>query len=286
MSKGFKGPRFQGGKNNKNDGKKMTEKFIRVETEQAVARLILNRPPANALDLELVEEFHRVLDRLEKNKDVRAVAIISEVEKVFIAGADIKMMHVREGEELVRFMDNYDSRLQQVTSRFEALPQPTIAVISGHALGGGLEFALACDFRFMSRGKATVGLPEANIGLFPAAGGTQRLSRVIGKARALELMIMGKALSADEALAVGLVHRVYEPEALRAESLKFAGELAERASLAIAAIKKCVRIGLDLPIQDGLKLELKEFLEVLRTGDAREGLDAFVNKRKPQFKGK
>jgi enoyl-CoA hydratase/carnithine racemase len=99
-------------------------------------------------------------------------------------------------------------------------------------------------------------------------------------------MIMGKALSADEALAVGLVHRVYEPEALRAESLKFAGELAERASLAIAAIKKCVRVGLDLPIQDGLKLELKEFLEVLRTGDAREGLDAFVNKRKPQFKGK
>jgi len=264
----------------------MAEKFIRIQTDQAVAKVILNRPPANALDLDLVEEFHRVLDRLEKMKEARAVLILSEVEKAFIAGADIKMMHAREGEELVRFMDNYISRLQQVTSRFEALPQPTIAVINGHALGGGLEFALACDFRFMSRGKGMVGLPETSIGLFPAAGGTQRLSRVIGKARALELMIMGKAVSADEALTIGLVHRVYEPETLRAESLKFAAELAGRASLAIAAIKKCVRVGLDLPIQDGLKLELKEFLEVLRTGDVREGLDAFVNKRKPQFKGK
>jgi len=262
----------------------MTERFIRVETERAVTRLILNRPPANALDLELVEEFHRVLDRLEKTGESRAVVILSEVERVFIAGADIKMMHAREGEELVRFMDNYDSRLQQVTSRVEALPQPTVAVINGHALGGGLELALACDMIVASE-TAVFGQPEINLGVIPGAGGTQRLARTVGKAIAMEMCLNDRRLSAAEAERFGLVNRVAPVESYLDEAIALAAQIAARAPLAVRLAKEAVNMALETPLSAGLAYERNLFYALFATADQKEGMAAFLEKRQPVWKG-
>ncbi len=168
----------------------------------------------------------------------------------------------------------------------EAMPQPTIAVINGHALGGGCELAICCDFRFMCGGKGRIGLPEVNLGIMPAAGGTGRLPRLIGAARSRDIIMMGTILTAEEALNIGLIDRVYEPGALLDESRKFAGDLAGRATLAIAAIKECLRTPQGDTPPDADEKDLDRFLSLVHdTEDAKEGVKAFNEKRIARFRG-
>ncbi len=180
-------------------------------------------------------------------------------------------------------MLNFNARLQHVINKIEELPFPVIAAINGHAMGGGLELALACDFRFMALGKGRVGLPEVKLGLLPGAGGTQRLSRLIGKTRAKEMIYSSCLLDPGEALAWGLVDRVFPPEVLMQECLRYADEFAKRPGNAIAEIKACIDKGLDKPIQHGLNLEMAALEKLLKTDDAREGVTAFLEKRDPHF---
>jgi enoyl-CoA hydratase len=168
----------------------------------------------------------------------------------------------------------------------ESLGKPTIAVINGHALGGGLEFALACDFRFMGRDSGTIGLPEIRLGLIPLGGGTQRLPRLIGRGRALELLLDGARIGADEALSIGLVNRVFEREKIDDGALAYARRLAQGPTRSIGLIKNCVYAGLETPLPAGLQIERDSFQDLVRTEDMVEGILSFVERREPHYTGR
>lgn len=260
---------------------------LEVENRGTTRLIYFNSPPANGLNLELVAELTEVVERLADEADeVRCLVIASRLQNIFIAGADIKMIKkYMDGPDLVGQMLNFNGRLQTVINKIEELRFPVIAAINGHALGGGLELALACDFRFMAAGASKVGLPEVNLGLLPGAGGTQRLSRIIGKARAKEIIYNSRLLGTEEALSWGLVESVWPPETLMEECLRYADAFRERAGLAIAEIKACIDEGIDRPMQQGLDLEMAALQRLLETNDAREGVNAFLEKRAPRFAG-
>jgi 3-hydroxypropionyl-coenzyme A dehydratase len=209
---------------------------------------------------------------------VRAV-VITGIDGRFCAGADIAMMRdvSRANHERVR-------RWVDVQAALEALSKPVIAAINGYAFGGGAELALACDFRWMAA-DAAIGFPEIGLGIFPGAGGTQRLTRLLGPARALEVMVSGRRLAAAEALELGLVQRVVAPDALAPDAHAFARELATKPTRAIGLLKRCVYGGWGRPLAEGLTLERQAVFEVIATRDAAEGLDAFLQKRPPRFTG-
>ncbi len=254
----------------------------------AVRVIYFNSPPANGLNMEIVEELSRAIDGLEEeSSQVRALILASRLEKIFIAGADIKMIkRFMEGPNLKEEMLHFNGRLQGVINRIEALPFPVIAAINGHAMGGGLETSLACDFRFMAADGAKIGLPEITLGLLPGAGGTQRLSRLIGKARAKEIIYNALLLDAEEALRLGIVDRVYPKESLLDECLAYAGQFKDRAACSISVVKTCIDRGIDISLEEGLKLEMDGLKRLLGTSDAVEGVTAFLEKRRPNFHGR
>jgi enoyl-CoA hydratase/carnithine racemase len=190
-----------------------------------------------------------------------------------------------EGPNPVSEMLNFNGKLQEVINNIEGLPFPVIAAINGHALGGGLELALACDFRFMAKGDGRVGLPEVSLGLLPGAGGTQRLSRLIGKSRSKEIIFSSRLLDAEEAFAWGIVGRVCTSENLMDECLSYADSFTQRPRVAIAQIKACIDQGVDKPLKQGLEMEMAALERLLETDDAREGVTAFLEKRAPRFLG-
>jgi len=190
-----------------------------------------------------------------------------------------------KSSNLVDDMVHFNTRLQITINQIEDLPFPVIAAINGHAMGGGLELALACDFRFMAKGKARVGLPELNLGLLPGAGGTQRLSRLIGRSRAKDIIYNRRLLDAGDALTTGVIDRVYEPESLLDQCLTYAEEFKDQAGVAVSVVKECINKGLELSLRDGLALEMRGLERLLNTADAREGVGAFLEKRKPRFTG-
>jgi len=253
-------------------------RHLRVEIADGVATVTLDRPPVNAVNLEVIDDFLAVVTALGHDRAVRAVVITGR-DRRFCAGADIAMMRdvSRANHERVR-------RWVDVQAGLEALTQPVIAAINGYAFGGGAELALACDVRWMAA-DAAIGFPEIGLGIFPGAGGTQRLTRLLGPARALEVMVSGRRLAAAEALELGLVQRVLAPEALAAEAREFARELATKPTRAIGLLKRCVYGGWGRPLADGLELERQAVFEVIATRDAAEGLDAFLEKRAPRFTG-
>jgi len=265
----------------------MSLKFLEVEKRDTTAVIWFNAPPANGLNLDLVEELANVVEDLRnKANTIRFLVLASRLNGVFIAGADIKMIkRYMEGQNLVDDMIHFNTRLQQTINQVEDLPFPVIAAINGHAMGGGLELALACDFRFMAKGRGRVGLPELNLGLLPGAGGTQRLSRLIGRSRAKDIIYNRRLLDAADALIIGVVDRVYEPESLMNNCLSYAEEFKNQAGVAISVVKECINKGLELSLKDGLALEMKGVETLLNTADAREGVKAFLEKRKPLFAG-
>jgi len=245
--------------------------------EDGVAVLTLNRPEAlNALSFQLLRDLAAAIDEAGRG-DARALLFMGAGDKAFCAGADITelmgrdLVAVRRGAELG----------QAVFARLDTLPMPSVALINGYAYSGGLELALACTFRLATPG-ARMGLPEIRLGLIPGYGGTQRLPRVVGEARALEMILTGRAVDATTAAAWGLVSRVVEGDAL-AGALAFAREFSGYSLPVLGFAREAVRRALDLPVHEGLKIEADLSTLAYQTRDAAEGMAAFVEKRKPGF---
>ena len=253
--------------------------LVEYSVEGAVAVLTLNRPPVNALSAALVADIEAAVARAA-DPAVRAVVITGSPH--FAAGADIaELKAAASGSDDTPLA----GRLSAALLALEALPKPTIAAIRGFALGGGLELALACDFRYLAE-DARVGLPEIKLGIFPGAGGTQRLPRLVGLSKARELIYTGRHLKADEALAIGLADKVVPAEGLAAAALEFAAALAKGATVALGAAKQAINATLGLDMEAGLAVEATGFATCLGTEDAQEGLAAFLEKREAGFKGR
>jgi enoyl-CoA hydratase len=259
-------------------------RFFTVERHGAVARCVLDKPPANALDGDLHDDFAALLDRLEQDETIRVVVLASANEKIFMAGARLEEFPDEHfgAEATGRRVD----LAQGTFGRVERLPKPVIAEISGHALGGGCELSLACDFRVMSEGPALIGCPEIRLGIIPGGGGTQRLPRLVGLAQARRLLLLGERLGAREAKEIGLVDDLGAgPAETRDRALDLAGRLAEMPAPGLRLIKRCLAEGYQPSLDAGLRVEREAAIEVLAQPEAREGLSAFLEKRQPRFHG-
>ena len=252
-----------------------------VDRENGIAVVTINRPQVlNALNIATLEELRRAIAELKDDGAVRAVILTGAGEKAFVAGADIS--------ELANLspaaMNEHARRGQQAFDAIEHLGKPVIAAINGFALGGGCELAMACTLRIAAEG-ARLGQPEINLGLLPGFAGTQRLPRLVGKGRALEMLLTGRHITADEALRTGLVNRVVPAASLLTEARALATELAVKAPIAIRYILEAVNRGADGPAAAGQVLEATLFGLIASTSDMREGTRAFLEKRKPTFTG-
>ncbi len=249
--------------------------------EDGVASIVFNRPKANGYDLAFHEAFHEAIVRADRDATVRVVVLRSALERFFCAGADIKAFAANSIEENKRMVDQARANL----AAMERSGKIFIAEINGHALGGGLEIVLACDLRFGGDGAYQLGLPEVKLGLTPGNGGSQRLARIVGMAKALELCVTGQGIGPQEAFRIGLLNRLHPADTLRQETGAFAKELANGAPLAIAALKKGIRAGIEKPLSGGLELEAGLVEPLYGTADAEEGFRAFTEKRPPVYKG-
>lgn len=264
------------------DGEAMEYKNLSVEQRDGIIRLAVNRPEVlNALNRETLRELLDFFYRVEEEPSARAVLVTGAGEKAFVAGADIAEMAAMKPEEAKKFSDEG----QHLFNLIENLGKPVAAAVNGFALGGGLEFAMACSFRYASE-KARMGQPEINLGLIPGFGGTQRLPRLVGWGPALELLLTGEMIDAGEALRLGLVNRVLPPGSLLEETGKTLRKIAEKSPIMVEYIQQSVNKGLSMTLKDGLALEANLFSMCFGTEDMREGTEAFLNKRKPSFKGR
>ncbi|MEV5832728.1 enoyl-CoA hydratase-related protein [Nocardia sp. NPDC052112] len=256
-----------------------TAAVLRPTVSEGIATITIDRPPANAFDPALITEFLNVLPPLVDDPDVRCI-VLRGTGRFFVAGADIAVMR-----ELTEATQRAMRPWVDVQRLLETAPKPVLAALNGHALGGGAELALACDMRVMTE-SATIGFPEIALGLFPGAGGSQRLPRLLGAHRAKLLMIEGTRLTASDALGIGLVDKV-APDAEFDECIRStARALADKPTRTIGLLKRIVRDGLALPLDQALDLEFSAVLELIGTADAAEGLQAFLDKRAPTFTGR
>ena len=258
--------------------------FLRVDIDGGVAEVTFDKPPANTLDYALYDELSRLLDQLESDAVVRAVVFRSANEKIFISGADINDMvdYDRRRGASARKVDTVHTTFL----RLQRFAKPTIAAITGHAVGGGCEFSLSVDFRVMTDGRPRIGQPEVNLGILPGGGGSQRLARLVGRQAATEMLMLGSLLSATEAKEIGLVGRVGADDAdTLAQARQLAAELATKAPVAIKMIKRALNDGVDGDLTAGLAVEREAVIEALGTADAAEGVAAFLEKRDPEWRG-
>ncbi|RVW07048.1 enoyl-CoA hydratase [Prescottella agglutinans] len=252
---------------------------VDVTVSNGVATVRIDRPPANAFDPALIAELLTALPPLAADPDVRCI-VVRGTGRFFVAGADIRVMRELT-EETQRAMRPW----VDVQKLLEAAPKPVVAALNGHALGGGAELSLACDVRVMTE-SATIGFPEMGLGLFPGAGGSQRLPRLLGAHRAKLLMIHGARLSAAEALRIGLVDEVVPDDRFDSRTDELAADLAAKPTRTIGLLKRIVEDGRALPLDEALDLEFAAVLELIRTRDTAEGLQAFLDKRAPHFTGR
>jgi enoyl-CoA hydratase/3-hydroxyacyl-CoA dehydrogenase len=262
----------------------MSKEFetIKVERENSVLWITLNRPHRmNAFNDILLTELKDILETAEEDTSVRCIVITGEGDRAFSAGADITMFPKATPVKAEAF-----SRLgQKIFGKVEEIPKPVVASINGFALGGGLELALACDFRVAAE-HAELGSPEISLGLIPGWGGTQRLVRAIGLYRAKEIIMLGKRLKADEAVQLGLLTKVVHYDELKQTSGELAKTLSEGPPVAMKYVKQALNFGTQVPLEAGLRLESSLMGLSFSTEDLKEGVEAFMSRRKPEFKGK
>ena len=255
---------------------------VRFETQDAIGHIVLDRPPANSYDRAFMEELDAAIEEAGKDDAVKAIVVRSASEKFFSAGADVSVFAKSDFDTQNAFV----VCANEAMSRFESTPKVVIAAINGHCLGGGLEIALCCDFRIAAEGSYKIGLPEVTLGLLPGTGGTQRLPRLIGRQRALELMLRGTTLSPQEAEDAGIVDEIVPAAELQARAVERARSYAQGASYAIGQIKLATVQGHGRSLAEGLAIEREALIRLLGSEDAREGVTAFVDKRKPEYKGR
>lgn len=252
------------------------DNFI-VEDKGNIRIVSIHRPPANAWNLAAVEEFEQIIDKLEAEKEIRVVVITGAGEKNFSAGFDIK-----DADNAPKT----SAKGRSLWTRIDQFPKPLIAAINGHALGGGLELAMACHFRIMvDDASVRVGLTELNLGIIPGWGGTQRLPRLVGRARALDMILFSKTVSPREALDIGLVNELSPSERFMDDVLDFAGKLAGRPPIAVRCVLRAMAAGAYGGVEQGLSVEAEGTAIVRSTKDRTEGFQAFLEKRAPVFKG-
>ena len=247
--------------------------------EENFAVITLNRPPANAINEKLVHELNDALTAVEHDDAVRSVIITGSGDRIFCGGADLgSAFSGGDVDVFIRFGNS-------VMRKIERFPKPVVAALNGHATGGGCEIAMACHFRLMKE-SARIGQTESNLGIIPGYGGTQRLPRLIGRTKALEMLILGSMLTAPEALALGLVNRLSKEGETLGDAKALARQLGTRPPIATRLLIEAVDDGLEAPIAKAIEVEVRAFLETLRTEDAAEGIQAFFAKRPADFKGR
>lgn len=254
---------------------------VTLSVENHIGLIRLNRPPVNSYDFQFNQELGAAIDEARMSDEVRVIVVASELPRFFSAGADVNVFK----NHSLTYQRGFVAHANETFSKLERTHKLCIAAINGHCLGGGYEIALCCDLRFAGEGEYTIGLPEVNLGLLPGTGGTQRLPRLIGRSKALELMVTGARLTPREALQLGMVDKLFPPQELMDRTLEFARQVAEGPFLAAGAIKLSVVQGTDESLEGGLALEHAWLNELFRSEDAREGIAALVEKRKANFRG-
>lgn len=259
----------------------MDLKYINFKVQGGIAWVQFNRPERlNALNPDVLRDLEKIVGRCEEDDAVRVIVVTGN-EKAFVAGADIEHMSKADIKAAYKLTD----QTMQVQERLADLPKPTIAAISGYALGGGCEIALCCDFRIAAE-NAIFGLPEITLGIIPGGGGTQRLPRLVNLGIAARMIMLGEMIKSEQAYKIGLVDKVVPLNDLREETKVLASKLIERPFMALRAAKTAMRKGLSTSLKEGLQIEQDLFCMLFGTDDQKEGMAAFLEKRKPVFKGK
>ncbi len=256
-------------------------KYVAYEKQEQVATIVLNRPESlNALNTALLTELRTALEYAEADTAVRVLVITGAGDKAFCAGVDVAEIVEKSPEEARAF----SQWVQAIFTIIEELKKPVIAKINGFCLGGGLELAMACDFRIASD-TSRFGLPEVNLAIIPGGGGTQRIPRLIGKTKALELLMTGSPIDAAEAFRLTLVNEIVPADNLEKKVDEFVQKLLEKSPVTLGILKAAANKGLEMNLEQALRYEAECFEVAVKTADAQEGLTAFVEKRKPEFKG-
>ena len=255
---------------------------VRLLKQDAIGHVVLDRPPANSYDRAFLDELDAAIEDARRDDAVKAILVRSANERFFSAGADINVFAKGDLDAQNAFV----VCANEAMGKLEAVPKVVVAAINGHCLGGGLEIALCCDFRVAAEGAYRIGLPEVTLGLLPGTGGTQRLPRLIGRQKALDLMLRGTTLTPQDALAAGVVDEVVPAGMLLDKALERTRAYATGPAYAIGQIKLAAVQGYGMRLDEGLKLEREALIRLFGSEDAREGVTAFVEKRKPNYKGK
>lgn len=265
----------------------VTGNLVQYRVQDGVAILTLNDPPANTYTYDMMQELDRSILDARMDEDVHVILITGNGEKFFSAGANIKML----SEVTPTFKYFFCLHANETLSRLEQTPKLVIAALNGHTVGGGLEISMAADIRIARKGAGKMGLPEITLGVLPGTGGTQRLVRIVGKSRAIELMTTGELFEFEKGEQLGLINHIYEAESAEKFMemvMDYARQftLPNKATRAVGRIKRSVQSGAEIPFESALALERELQQQLFQSEDAKEGLGAYVNKRKPQFKGK
>ena len=257
--------------------------LVEYRTEGGLAILELSDPPANTYTHEMMRQLDEAILTARMDDDVQVIVLRGKGEKFFSAGANIQML----SEVTPRFKYFFCLHANETLNRLEHTPKLVIAALNGHTVGGGLEIAMAADLRVACKDNGKIGLPEVTLGVLPGTGGTQRLSRMLGKSRSIEMMATGRMFSFDEAKEIGLVNEVFPKESFWDDALAYAKQFCApgKASKAVGNIKRAVCSGLEVPFESGLVIERELQQQLFQSADAGEGLSAYVEKRKPEFKG-
>ena len=262
----------------------MADKLIQYDVQDGIGVITMDDPPANTYTYEMMRDLDEAILEARFDEAVHVILIRGAGEKFFSAGANIGML--QQADPYFKYY--FCLHANETLNRLEQTPKIVIGALNGHTVGGGLEIALACDLRVAKKGGGKIGLPEVTLGVLPGTGGTQRLGRMLGKSKSIELMVTGRTFEFEEALELGIVNQILDGEDFMAQAMEYARQFVPpaKASKAVGRIKRAVCSGIEVPFSEGLAIEREMQQQLFESADAREGLDAYVEKRKPEFAGR